>query len=161
MTRRRALMARKQTGPIAYLYNYGEIGEFTGGFDIPKTVWTGYNLYPSIEETYVQFTGQNNVNKFLPFKSAIDLTPYNKLVMDVEIESTLSRYLAVRGHVQEIPNTSDSYSLARTPPSTDPALLGRAKIKIDVAQINQSAYIYFAVGGVSNYKWKLYRAWLE
>ena len=145
----------------AYLYNYGEVGEFTGGFDIPREVWSGYNAFPTIEQDYVQFTGMNNINIFLPFRNAIDLSNYKKLVMDVDIENTYRTYLAVRGHVQSQPNTSSDYELVRTPASTQTALLGRTRIEIDMSEINQSAYIYFAVGGTIYYKWKLYRAWLE
>lgn len=158
VARRRGLMMRK---PKAYLYNYGQVGAFTGGFDIPQTVWAGYSRNPTIAEDYVQFNGVTNVNTFLPFKSAIDLTNYSKLVMDVDIESTLGKYLAVRGHINSIPNTGAQYGIAQTPSTTDPALLGRNEIEIDVSQINQAAYIYFAVGGVTAYQWKLYRAWLE
>ena len=160
LRRRRAMMSDREDHK-AYLYNYGEVGEFTGGFDIPREVWSGYNTFPTIEQDYVQFTGINNINIFLPFKSAIDLSNYKKLVMDVEIESTLDRYSAVRGHVQSQPNTSSSYELVRTPASTPTPLLGRTKIEIDVSEINQSAYIFFATSGSKYYKWKLYRAWLE
>ena len=134
--------------------NGDECTDTTGGWTN-----TGYTFDallttpPEISDGRIQLYGKTGGNTGIGTAQSIDLTGYNKLVIDRDVISTLSAYNA--GQIWLLPSKNVVSSQAKATLQFGNSI-GRSVQEIDVSNINTSIYVFALVGGDAQYKVDVY-----
>lgn len=122
----------------------------TGGWSNNGYLYDGKKPSPiTISDDRILLYGANDTNSGLGTQNSIDLTGYSKLIVDVDIISTLSTYSSAVIRLYSSKTIIVSQAKATLQFGNQ---LGRKTLELDISNINIPVYIYASVGGNAHYK---------
>ena len=133
--------------------------ETTGGWSNNGYLYDGKTPSPiTISDDRILLYGAADVNSGLGTQNSIDLTGYSKLVVDVDIISTLSTYSSAVLRLYSSKTIIVSQAKATLQFGSK---LGRKTLELDISNINIPVYIYVSVGGHTSYKNDVFAIYAE
>lgn len=155
-----------QTVTVELLYNLklfdngDQCTNTTGGWSNNGYLYDG-NTTPSpvtISDDRILLYGAQDVNSGLGTQNSIDLTGYSKLVVDVDIISTLGTYSSATIRLYSSKTIIANQAKATLQFGNQ---LGRKTLELDISNINIPVYIYASVGGSTSYKNDVFAIYAE
>lgn len=145
---------------IPYLYSYGdEFTLYTGGWELSNYKWNAAGTYSASSgskyENYMYFEGLGTGKcTILGTAKAIDLAPYNRLILEVD---GVGVYSNVPGRIMIKEETKDSNDVL----SLDITGTGVQTVQLDVSGLKGKYYIAIGAFNASGRKLKVYEVRLE